>query len=313
MNRIDRLTAILIQLQGRRIVKAKDIAERFDITLRTVYRDIQALTEGGVPVIGEAGVGYTLMEGYRLPPVMFTNEEAAAFLTGEKLVGNFGDEATNAGYRSGMYKIKAVLRSMEKDYLETIEDHIEVLRDPRLPEHKHSGLQDIFRSIAGKHLLQLYYTTTYSDKHTQRNVEPVGVFHRGSYWYLIAYCHLRKDYRNFRVDGIKQLRVLEERFSREHPTLKQYLSQVAKDENLQKVVLQVDADKAGYLGEQKYYSGYVSQKPKDDKIEMTFLTASLEGFARWYLMIGDIARITSPATLKTRVKALLNTISKQIK
>ena len=86
MNRIDRLAAILIQLQSKRLVKAQEIADKFDISLRTVYRDVKALEEGGVPVIGEAGSGYTLMEGYRLPPVMFSQEEATALLTASKLI-----------------------------------------------------------------------------------------------------------------------------------------------------------------------------------------------------------------------------------
>jgi predicted DNA-binding transcriptional regulator YafY len=88
MNRIDRISAILIQLQTRRVVKASDIAERFNISLRTVYRDVRSLEEAGVPIIGEAGVGYSLVDGYRLPPIMFTREEATAFLTAEKFVEN---------------------------------------------------------------------------------------------------------------------------------------------------------------------------------------------------------------------------------
>ena len=86
MNRLDRISAILIQLQSRRVVKAADIADRFNISLRTVYRDIRSLEEAGIPLIGEAGVGYSLADGYRLPPVMFTREEATAFLTAEKFI-----------------------------------------------------------------------------------------------------------------------------------------------------------------------------------------------------------------------------------
>src|SRR6187551_810936 len=107
MNRIDRVTAILIQLQSKKIVKAQDIAERFNISLRTVYRDINTLQEAGVPVIGEAGLGYSIMDGYRLPPVMFTKEEAAAFLTAEKFVETLTDAATAAQYKSAMYKVRA--------------------------------------------------------------------------------------------------------------------------------------------------------------------------------------------------------------
>src|SRR5580698_7460080 len=109
MNRIDRLAAILIQLQSKRVVKSHDIAERFAISLRTVYRDIRTLEEGGIPIIGEAGVGYSIMDGYRLPPIMFTKEEATAFLTAEKLIEKLTDPYTEESYKSAMYKVKAVL------------------------------------------------------------------------------------------------------------------------------------------------------------------------------------------------------------
>jgi len=128
MNRLDRLTAILIQLQAKKVVKAQDIAERFAISLRTVYRDVRTLEEAGVPIIGEAGVGYSLMDGYRLPPVMFTTEEATAFLTAEKFIQKFTDASTVKNYTSAMYKIRSVLRTPEKDLLENMDGYIEVFR-----------------------------------------------------------------------------------------------------------------------------------------------------------------------------------------
>src|SRR6201995_1545562 len=115
MNRIDRGSAILIQLQSRRVVKASDIADRFGISLRTVYRDIKTLEEAGVPIIGEAGVGYSIVDGYRLPPVMFTREEATAFLTAEKFVEKLTDTSTASHYQSAMYKVRAVIKTSEKD------------------------------------------------------------------------------------------------------------------------------------------------------------------------------------------------------
>src|SRR6187402_329948 len=118
MNRIDRISAILIQLQSRRVVKAADIAGRFNISLRTVYRDVKTLEEAGIPIIGEAGVGYSIMDGYRLPPVMFTREEATAFLTAEQFIENLTDASTTTHYKSAMYKVRAVLKNTEKELLE---------------------------------------------------------------------------------------------------------------------------------------------------------------------------------------------------
>ena len=102
MNRIDRLSAILTHLQSSRLITGSDIARRFDISLRTVYRDIRALEQAGVPVIGEAGLGYSIMEGYRLPPVMFTREEALAFLMAEKIVRKVTDQHNSVYIPAGM-------------------------------------------------------------------------------------------------------------------------------------------------------------------------------------------------------------------
>src|SRR5436190_6303907 len=130
MNRIDRLSAILIQLQSRRMIKAQQIADKFTISLRTVYRDIHALQEAGVPVIGEAGTGYSLMEGYKLPPVMFNQDEASALLTAAKLMQSKTDASSARHYSSALDKIKAVLRLTEKDHIEEIDERIAVLQHP---------------------------------------------------------------------------------------------------------------------------------------------------------------------------------------
>src|SRR5476651_2141904 len=152
MNRIDRISAILIQLQSRRVVKAGDIAERFGISLRTVYRDVKTLEEAGIPIIGEAGVGYSIMDGYRLPPVMFTKEEATAFLTAEKFMEKLTDAITEESYKSAMYKVRAVLRTTDKDYLEQIDQRIAVLKSRRSGNSRPgiNPIQNILKGISEK-------------------------------------------------------------------------------------------------------------------------------------------------------------------
>jgi predicted DNA-binding transcriptional regulator YafY len=315
MNRIDRLTAILIQLQSKRIVKAQEIADRFSISLRTVYRDIRTLEEAGVPLVGEVGVGYSIMEGYRLPPVMFTKEEATAFLTAEKLIEKLTDVSTDTSYKSAMYKIKAVLRSTEKDYIENIDSYIEVIDNPYLPKEKapSNPLQIILKSISDKNVLFIDYFANHSQEKTKRNIEPVGIFFLGNYWYLVAFCHLRNDYRHFRIDRISHLSPTNQFFKNEHPSLKSFLRKISKEEKLHTVVMHINKDVVKYLGDQKFYSGFVSQKTLKDKIEMTFLTSSIEGFARWYMMFGDRAEIISPSEVKARVKQITGVIWKKIK
>jgi predicted DNA-binding transcriptional regulator YafY len=315
MNRLDRLTAMLIQLQSKRVVKAQDLAERFGISLRSVYRDIRSLEEAGVPLVGEAGVGYSIMEGYRLPPVMFTADEATAFITAEKLVEKLTDPETAGQYRSALYKIKSVLRSDEKAHIEVLDEQIGVVSNPYLPETRQTTLQPMLQAIARKQVLHIEYSTIYSEKKTARDVEPVGVFFMGNNWYLIAWCRLRNDYRNFRTDHIRSMQLKEQPFDKKHLTLKEYLKKYAKQREMKltEVKITVQTDKLAYLGDQKYYHGFVSQQEKNGRTELTFMTSSMEGMARWYLMFGDCAQISSPPALKKRVAEIMKQTAANMK
>ena len=314
MNRIDRVTAILIQLQSKKIVKAQDIADRFKISLRTVYRDIKTLEEAGIPIIGEAGVGYSIMEGYRLPPVMFTKEEAAAFLTAEKIIEKFTDASTQSSYKSAMYKVRAVLRSTEKDMLENIEDHIHVLRSvqPFDTSSVENSLQPFLKSIAEKKVLRIKYTAFHSDETTERDIEPVGIFYSSGYWHALAYCRLRKDYRDFRADRINSIVIKDEQFNKEHPSLKTYLDQIIQQQQLQKIIINVKRDAAKYLQGQKLYYGFVSEKSSKDFIQMTFLSAYPEGFIRWYIMFADYAEIVYPESLQKMLQDHVSKIADKV-
>ncbi|RXF72520.1 helix-turn-helix transcriptional regulator [Arcticibacter tournemirensis] len=315
MNRIDRLSAILIQLQSRRVVKAIDIAERFNISLRTVYRDVKALEEAGIPIIGEAGVGYSLMEGYRLPPIMFTREEATALLTAEKLVEKLTDASNGAIYKSAMYKIKAVLRKPEKDLLENLDSYIEVLQTRPQKQASQPGLnilQTILKAINDKRVVDICYFAHYKQESTHRQIEPIGVFYLDNYWHLVAFCHMREDYRDFRMDRIRSLSLTNEPYQHQHISLKEYTEQEYKCRDLLSVVIRVNKKAARHLAEQKYYNGFISETEKDDSIEMSFLTAFPEGFARWFLMFADEAVLVEPVSLKNRIEEILSAISAKL-
>ena len=315
MNRIDRVTAILIQLQSKRVVKAQEIADRFQISLRTVYRDIKTLDDAGIPLTGEAGVGYSIMEGYRLPPVMFTKEEATAFLTAEKLVEKLTDASTQRDYSTAMFKIKAVLRLTERDYLEDMEQHIAVIENQYVPRRTNDTtyLQKVLQCIPEKMVLNIDYFANHDQQKTNRDVEPVGIYFMGEHWYLVAYCRLRKDYRTFKFGNINNLTITDKYFDQQHPSLNSFLSKVSNQMELHTVILSVDKNIIQYFGDQKFYNGFISQRDVGDKVEMTFLSASLNGFARWYMLFGDNADIISPQELKVIVSGILSSISKKVK
>lgn len=315
MNRIDRVTAILIQLQSKRVVKAQEIADRFRISLRTVYRDIKTLDYAGIPIIGEAGVGYSIMEGYRLPPVMFTKEEATAFLTAEKLVAKLTDASTQRDYSTAMFKVKAVLRLSEKDYLENMEQHIEVIENQYVPRRTSDTayLQNVLQCIAEKRVVKIDYFANHDQQKSKRDIEPVGIYYMGEHWYMVAYCRLRNDYRTFKFGSISSLTMTEMNFDKAHPLLKSFLSKLSSQKELHTIILLVDKNVLQYFGDQKFYNGFISQKEIGYKIEMTFLTASLNAFARWYMLFGDKADIVSPQSLKVIVGDILSSISKKVK
>jgi predicted DNA-binding transcriptional regulator YafY len=314
MNRIDRLAAILIQLQSRRLVKAQDIADKFSISLRTVYRDVNALEEAGVPVIGKAGTGYRLMEGYKLPPVMFNQEEATALLTASKLVQSKTDAGISKHYNAALDKIRAILRLSEKDHMEEIDEHIAVMQHPAIvhqpPAELH--LQSILKAIASSSVIEMNYTSIEKNETIKRRVEPVGIYYMGSHWYLVAFCQLRNDYRNFRTDKIEELVITGETVAKTHPPLQSFMKEMSAERQMHKVVIEVEADIVKYLGEQKYYNGFVKEENAGDHTRMTFLTGSLMGFSRWLMLFADHARIMEPVRLNEMVAEIAENILKKI-
>jgi predicted DNA-binding transcriptional regulator YafY len=308
MNRIDRLSAILIQLQGKKVVRAAEIAERFDISLRTVYRDVRALQEAGVPVGAEAGTGYYLVEGYHLPPVMFSREEAAALLTGEKLMANLSDHSNRKEFSNAMQKIKAVLRGSEKDFLESLEDNIAVVsrRPPVAEEFPNRFLSDIQFSLGKQQILQLDYFALHNETLTKRDVEPIGIIFMSGNWYLIAWCRLRHGYRNFRMDRIKNVTVSAETYDRtRHITLREYIDKYAEYETQPyEVKVRFPAAFARRIGDQKFYYGLVEERTVGECTEMTFMAPHLEWFGRWLLTWGSAAEIVAPPELVEKMQML---------
>lgn len=203
MNRLDRISAILVSLQSRSVVRAADCAERFGVSIRTIYRDIRTLEQAGIPICGDAGVGYSLVAGYKLPPLMFTPEEALAMLTAEKFIENLTDSHNSLQFRSAMDKVRAVMRGVERGYMENIGDRISIRQ--QTPETKHPDLlQTILRSIDSREILAMDYTR-FDGGVSRREVEATGVIFLHPCWYLTAWCHLRGEYRTFRLDRIDSL------------------------------------------------------------------------------------------------------------
>ncbi len=312
MNRIDRLTAILIQMQTKRIVKAEEIANRFEISLRTVYRDVKALMEAGVPIGSEAGKGYFIVDGYHLPPVMFTQEEGSAMLFAGKLVEKMTDNSIRKEFESALLKIKAVLNESEKDHLENLHAYVEVKNVPHdQPPFPNHFLTTIQKAAVDKEVLRMEYSSNYAEELTSRDVEPIGLFYYSNAWHLIAWCRLRSGYRDFRTDRIKTLRATGITFDpRNLLSLQEYLATVVQgNREMEKVIVLFEKPHAKFIGSTKYMYGFASEEDLDTKVRMTFLTGYMKSICRWLLMFGSSVTIEHPDKAKEIIAELLEELN----
>jgi predicted DNA-binding transcriptional regulator YafY len=308
MNRIDRLTAILIQLQSKKIVKAEEIASRFEISLRTVYRDVKALMEAGVPIGSEPGTGYFIVDGYHLPPVMFSQEEASAMMIAGKLVEHMTDRSVRNAFDNALHKIKSVLNEAQKLHLEILEDHIEVLK-PRTNLSAQSGnfLTDLQRASAGKKVIHIEYLSNYQNELTLRHVEPIGLFYYSATWHLIGWCRLRNGFRDFRCDRIKDLKETGEIFEpRSISTMQEYFNSLQHaNMEMKSVSVLFDRKESKQVSNSRHYFGFVSEEELDGQVRMKFLTTDLSMMGRWLISYGRGVEIESPQELKNIVSGLV--------
>lgn len=222
MNRIDRLFGILTLLQSKKYVTAEKIACKFDMSIRTVYRDIKALGESGIPVSFEQHKGYFIMQGYFLPPVSFTTEEANAFLLMETIVQGFADKGTQTNYTNGLNKVKSVLRAAQKEKIDTLSDNIKLQLPPCFSQD-FEYLPTLQNAISGKTIISLEYKNNNSEV-SKRDIEPIGLIFYAFSWHLIAWCQMRKDYRDFKVSRILKLRNTEWPFTKsDHIEVNEYM------------------------------------------------------------------------------------------
>ncbi|MHB6197255.1 helix-turn-helix transcriptional regulator [Klebsiella pneumoniae] len=222
--RADRLFQIVQILRGRRLTTAALLAERLGVSERTVYRDIRDLSLSGVPVEGEAGSGYRLLAGYDLPPLMLTTKESEALIAAIRLLKTWGGEALIAAIRllktwggealsqsleSAQEKMLAILPEARRRQAEQTR-----LFAPDLGAHRYAKthFDVIHQAVSNQQVLQLHYQDE-SGQVTWREVLPLGLFFWGERWLLVAWCELRNDYRNFRLDRCLEVRRTERRFS----------------------------------------------------------------------------------------------------
>jgi len=226
--RLSRLTAILTQLQSKRIITAKQLAEKHAVSIRTIYRDIRTLEKSGIPIVTEEGKGYSIMEGYHLPPVLFTEEEANALITIEQLAIKNKDLSFVENVSGAIEKIKAILRYSQKGNADLLTDRI-YFSGNNNEEKTSNNLMQIQSAITQYKILTIDYLSSENNR-TTRNIEPFAIYSIHGDFLLIAFCRLRNDFRHFRIDFIENLVTESETFSPHNMTIKDYFEKFVKNQ-----------------------------------------------------------------------------------
>ncbi len=197
MRRADRLFRIVQYLRDGRLTTAAALARRLEVSERTIYRDIADLAGSGVPIDGEAGVGYLMREGYDLPPLMFTRKEIVALVAGARLIRAWGGAAMAEAAEEALVKIRAVLPDSERELARSVQVH--AFQMPELDDATRARLDTLEDAIEGRLRLTIDYETG-EGVSTTRVIRPLGLWFWGKVWTLVAWCELREDFRMFRAD-----------------------------------------------------------------------------------------------------------------
>jgi predicted DNA-binding transcriptional regulator YafY len=222
MRKAERLFQLLTLLRGRRtVITARSLAEYLEVSERTIYRDMQALSLSGIPIEGEAGVGYRLKPGFTIPPIMFNAQELEAILLGARMVQRWGDAELGAAADSALTKIMAILPD-RLHFEHTLKPEWLLVPEYAAGESARFG-QEIRQAIKQQTIIKIKYQTQ-DKQHSTREIWPLGLVFWGNVWTLVSWCELRNDYRNFRLDRIQYLTVTEKTYpTRDDINLQHYI------------------------------------------------------------------------------------------
>ena len=227
MRRAERLFEIVQSLRGGRLLTAQALADRLEVSKRTIYRDLAHLQACGVPIDGEAGVGYLLASDYHVPPLSFTADEITSLVLGARMVKTWASEDLAKAADEALIKIDAVIPEGMRSL---INDTQLYALSFNVGDRERALLDRLRKASRKRHFIELDYLSLEGDRST-RQLRPLGLYFWGRVWTLLAWCELRQDFRSFRVDQIQDLRESEKRFSTEAgKELKDFLARMKRDQ-----------------------------------------------------------------------------------
>jgi len=311
MHRLDRLLSLILFLQSRRFATAASMAERFGLSQRTIYRDMKALAEAGVPVLAEAGVGFSLMRGYLLPPVNFSEEEAFALATGGALLERTAESSFSGHVSSSLRKIRAVLPPERREQLTRL---IRGMGSAAFapPPARQPDIALIQKALVRRRLLRLLYQGHGKTEAEERVVEPLGLLYYLGRWRLIAWCRLRQGLREFRIDRMLEAQMLGERFAaRGDFDPAAYVRENMPRPKLRAVV-RVHPDAVDRVRREWWLGLDEDRFPaQDGEAVLCLFAVDWDHLASWLLSFGTMATVIEPAELRERVAALAEAVARR--
>ena len=303
MNRLDRLFAITTMLQRKGTVRAVDLAAAFEVSTRTIYRDVGALSEAGVPVVSLPGKGYTLTEGFFLPPLVFTAGEAAAVALGTRMLATQASGRHVAEADRALEKLAAVLPANVREEVDRLNSIITISHLPGRFNLDDPHLVKLQQAILDHRIISITYHSRTDDEITERQVEPLDLAYIDHAWYLGGYCRLRRGHRSFRVSRMTALTVGDERF----------VPKPFPGGERRPIEVRVHFAEAvlPWVRERPHWS-FDREEPDGKGAVMTFLPDRLSEISSWILSWGANAEPLTPPELRALIKEEASTIAERL-
>jgi predicted DNA-binding transcriptional regulator YafY len=297
MNRVDRLFAMLLLLQRKRRVRAQDLAQALEVSERTIYRDMEALSESGVPLRGTPGEGYELMEGYFVPPLLFTPQEANALFLGAKMLAAYTTGALPQHAEHALAKIAVVLPGEQRGEAERLTQIIDFIAPKGRFDMNEPRLATMQLAIRERLVAHIRYHSYSQDETTEREVEPHGLYYFNGAWYVRGYCRLRQEMRDFRLGRIETIHLTEDAFElREIPVSAPAGTWITAR-------VRFDGNVVRWVHERQHY-GFREERavPGGDDVVMTYEVSGVVELVPWLLQWGAAAVPLEPAELRDAIR-----------
>jgi predicted DNA-binding transcriptional regulator YafY len=304
-NTATRLITLIMLLQRRPNQKANDLAEKLGVSVRTLHRYFGMLDEMGIPIYAERGPygGFSLVRGYKLPPLVFTPEEAVAIYLGTSLVGEMWGRLYQESAQGALAKLENVLPDEQRSEIAWARRSLVATGMHRMdPSTLTPFLEKLRRSARAGQRVYMQYQSTTSDKVTERQVDPYALVHRNGWWYLVGYCHLRQGIRTFRVDRIQNLETLSQTFQMPSDfDIHAYLDSEFADQPVVRAKLRVSPEAVHIAGSNLSLWESLTENP-DGSVDVVLSAPDLPWLASMTISFGTFVTVLEPPELREMVR-----------